>query len=126
LTPNHFLKFHHNCLPPAADVPSDGNLRKQWRITQQIANNFWSRWQREILPEMARRSKWFTSTSTINVNDIVLITDKNIPRPQWRKGKIEKLVYGQDNIARVAIVKSNNKFYKRPVNKLAKLDLISN
>jgi hypothetical protein len=122
LTPNHFLKLHQNCLPEPCDV-NNVNLRKQWRIAQQITNNFWRRWLNEYLPELARRTKWYSQAPNINVGDIVLIVDNNAPRNQWRRGKIEKLYYGPDEIARVAIVNSKAKLYKRPLSKLAKLDL---
>ena len=38
------------------------------------------------------------------MNDIVLVTDHSIPCLSWRKGKIEKLIYGDGNLVRRADV----------------------
>ena len=38
------------------------------------------------------------------MNDIDLVTDHSIPRLSWRKGKIEKLIYGEGNLVRRADV----------------------
>jgi hypothetical protein len=124
LTPNHFLKQHSNCQPCIANVcDKDLNLRKQWRISQQIANNYWRKWLDLYLPELARRSKWYEKAPELQLGDIVLIVDNRLPRNQWCIGKIEKLIYGNDKICRVAIVKSKNKLKCRPIMKLAKLDV---
>jgi hypothetical protein len=124
LTPNHFIKMHSNCLPtPGEFTDKDLNLRKQWRISQQLANNFWKRWRSEVLPLLARRGKWFTISPEFGIGDVVLIVDNSSPRNSWKKGVIEKLIKGPDNISRVALVRSNNKLKTRPIMKLAKLDV---
>jgi hypothetical protein len=124
LTPNHFLKMNANCLPAPGEFDDrDLNLRKQWRVAQQLANNFWNRWRLEYLPDLARRTKWYDVAPEFKIGDIVLIVDNQSARNYWKKGKIVELFYGKDKIARVAQVLSNNKFYKRPISKLAKLDV---
>lgn len=123
LTPNHFLKHHANCLPaPGEFTERDLNLRKQWRIAQQLANGFWNRWRQEYLPELARRSKWYAVKPNLNIGDIVFIVDNSCQRNDWKRAKIVNLYYGDDGVARVASVESNGKTYRRPINKLAKID----
>ena len=40
----------------------------------------------------------------VKVNDIVLVNDDSIPHLSWRKGKVEKLIYGDGNLVRRANV----------------------
>ena len=43
------------------------------------------------------------NTCVLKVNDIVLLKGDSAPRLSWRKGKVEKLIYG-DNLVRGADV----------------------
>jgi hypothetical protein len=127
LTPNDFIKLHPNRQPPPGVFSEeDVNLRKQWRVCQQIAEMFWKKWREFYLPELTRRSKWFVKAPELQPGDVVLIVDNNAPRNEWRKGLIEQIIKGKDDIGRVAIVRSNNKTYTRPIMKLAKLDVQPN
>ena len=61
--------------------------------------------------------------------DIVLIKDDNIPRNNWRKGKVEKLVIGKDGKTRGAkltmVSKSGQRTSAaRPVQKLVPLEIV--
>ena len=65
----------------------------------------------------------------LNVGDIVLIKgEENVPRTQWRIGKINKLVIGKDAQVRgaelVVISKTEEKTVcQRPIQKLIQLEL---
>ena len=39
------------------------------------------------------------------MNDIVLVKSDSAPRLSWRRGKVEKLIYGVDNLVRGADVR---------------------
>ena len=39
------------------------------------------------------------------MNDIVLVKSDSAPRLSWQKGKVEKLIYGDDNLVRGADVR---------------------
>ena len=38
------------------------------------------------------------NTCVLNVNDIVLVKGDSAPRLSWQKRKVEKLIYGDDNL----------------------------
>ena len=44
------------------------------------------------------------NTCLLKVNNIVLAKGDSAPRLSWRKGKVEKLIYGDDNLVRGADV----------------------
>ena len=44
-------------------------------------------------------------TVQIAENDVVILHDENLPRSQWRLGRVEKLIRGDRDIVRGAVVK---------------------
>ena len=46
-----------------------------------------------------------SSICVLKVNDIVLVKDNSAPRLSWRKGKVEKSIFGDDNLVREADVR---------------------
>lgn len=125
LTPNHFLIGKSSNLQPTGTFStSDLTCRKQWRVTQELANQFWRRWVHEYLPTLLKREKWFAPTKPIQVGDVVVEVNQSLERNQWPLGIVDKIYPGRDEIVRVVDVKMpNGKVYKRPVTKLCVLDV---
>lgn len=124
LTPNHFLLGCTNSTQtPSTPEPRLMCLRKQWKVLANMKNCFWKRWMREYLPELTRRSKWCLPTQTLNNGCLVLICDPDAPRSQWRRGRVIELYPGKDGIARSAKVDTTIGVLKRPISKLALLDV---
>ncbi|XP_075154780.1 uncharacterized protein LOC142228279 [Haematobia irritans] len=124
LTPNHFLLGCPNSTQtPAPFDPKQNLLRKQWRILQNLKNALWKRWVAEYLPELTRRAKWCQPTHAISSGSLVLICDSDLPRSKWRRGRILRLFVGRDGVARSAEVHTVAGTVKRPISKLAVLDV---
>lgn len=121
LTPNHFLVGFSNST--TATGPGEICSRKQWRICQQLVHCFWSRWVRDYLPELTRRSKHFGEVPPLKAGDLVIICDSNISRNQWKRGRVEKIMTGTDGRVRVADVLTTDGVLRRPATKLAVLDV---
>ena len=67
---------------------------------------------------------------SIQEGDIVIIHEGRVPRSQWRSGKVEKLIEGNDARVRSAEVRIAHKgkkstFFKRPVQRLYPLEVRS-
>lgn len=81
LTPNHLLMGSSSgsimCETFSLD---DLNCRKQWRISQRLADMFWSRWTKEYIPGLVVKKCWNHDTRNLIVGDVVLIADSNMPR----------------------------------------------
>jgi Pao retrotransposon peptidase/Protein of unknown function (DUF1759)/Family of unknown function (DUF5641)/Integrase zinc binding domain len=72
LTPNHFLIGRSSNLQPWGEFTRDDLFgRKQWRIAQQMADQFWRRWIKEFLPTLLRRQKWCSPNRPIQIDDVV-------------------------------------------------------
>ena len=125
LTPNHFLIGSSSGLRERANPEGSGlALSKSYRISSMIADKFWKRWVREVLPCLARRTKWHgESSNPIAVNDVVIIADEHAKQNTWAKGFVIDIHRGKDNIVRSAVVKTESGLLIRPVIKLAKLDV---
>lgn len=123
-TPNHFLIGGPNAatvLNPADIEPAA--TRKQWQICRGLSRCFWRRWVRDYLPELTRRSKHYPPQPPLQVGDLVIICDENLPRSQWSRGRIEAVATGPDGQVRTASVQTRDGHLRRPVTKLAKLDV---
>ncbi|KAI8433045.1 hypothetical protein MSG28_013905 [Choristoneura fumiferana] len=97
LTPNHFLIGSSSGLPiPGEFNEGDLYLRRQWRIAQRLADLFWSRWMKEILPTLLPRSKWTEDSEDLRQGDLVVIVDPNSSRNCWARGRIVQTHPGQD------------------------------
>ena len=102
LTPNHLLTMKSKLIlpPPGQFQRSDLYCRKRWRRIQYLANEFWSRWRREYLQNLQVRSKWQGEKRNAQQGDIVLISDENLSRSQWRLGKIVEAIPDKDGLVR--------------------------
>ena len=134
ITPNHIIKLEKGgCYPIGEFSDCDISGRKQWRISQRLADIFWKRWVKEYLPDLTRRTKWFKKVQPICEGDVVIIVDDNKPRNIWEKGTVIKIYKDATGQVRSADVKvphyqGQNKplkfnTYKRPAVKLAVLEL---
>ncbi|XP_063382985.1 uncharacterized protein LOC134669394 [Cydia fagiglandana] len=101
-TPNHFLLGSSSRLPLVGEFDdSDLSLRKLWRKAQRLADMFWQRWLREILPTLVPRTKWLEERNPLKVGDLVLVVDPNSPRNMWPKGLITQVIPGGDGRIRL-------------------------
>ena len=125
LTPGHFLTGRPlTALPePTEDVAASVTPSQRWRLVNQIRNHFWKRWVKEVLPSLQRRAKWMNPQRSIQVNDLVIIMEDNLPPGQWLMGRILDVHPGKDGLVGVVTVKTANSTLERPVVKLLVLPI---
>lgn len=122
ITPNHILRMAGKTV--YAPVKVDEKVcTKPWRYAQKIADEFWRRFVLEYLPDLTKRTKWYTDQKHIEIGDVVILIEENAERNQWEKGIVEKLHPGPDGKVRTVSVRVAGKTKKRPVAKLAILDV---
>jgi hypothetical protein len=125
LTPNHFLIGRSSSRGSIGVFTEDDMvLRKLWRRSQLMADQFWHRWVKEFLPTLTRRTKWNIKNESVKIGDVVLVVNDILPRCYWPKGVIEDVIPGKDGIVRVVMVRTSTGTYKRPVARIAVLDVI--
>ncbi|XP_050684027.1 uncharacterized protein LOC126978939 [Leptidea sinapis] len=114
LTPGHFLLGRPlTALPSPSLEDCKASQLKRYQRIEQIQQHFWRRWQKEYLSELQQRSKWRTNDSSLNVGDLVLLKENNLPPLWWRMGRIIKLFPGPDGVSRVADVQTTHGCYRK-------------
>ncbi|XP_062538476.1 uncharacterized protein LOC134206766 [Armigeres subalbatus] len=127
LTPNHFLLGSSSGVkqPPADPTKATECLRNNWNLIRHALDGFWTRWLREYLPTITRRTKWFRDTKPIEVGDLVFIANEQ-KRNTWVRGQVIEVVRGKDGVARQALVRTEMGVIRRPVVKLAVIEVAEN
>ncbi|XP_063368821.1 uncharacterized protein LOC134657197 [Cydia amplana] len=124
LTPNHFLLGSSSVLPHlGAYNDSEYFLKKQWRIAQRLADLYWRRWVKEILPDLLPRKKWTQEVRPLQVGDLVLIVDPDGPRCAWPKGLVEQLLPGKDGRVRAVRIKTKSGVLTRSAARVARIPI---
>ena len=118
LTPGHFLMgCSPNALPDTFESPKLTSERR-FKLVQQLRNQFWNRWKKEYLNQLQTRSKWNEPGKAPKIGDIVFLAEDNTPPLQWPLARIIELYHGNDDVARVAKIKTRNAALIRPIVKL--------
>ena len=127
LTPNDFLypgvltQTSTNILPPSP--PGGQSLRYQWQRVRTLIDCFWDRWTNEYVHTLQTRTKWQRSTPNLYEGQLVLLVEDNLPRDQWRLGRIVT-VGARGGKVRTAVVKTaQGRSLERHVTKLVGLEL---
>ena len=133
LTPYHLL-FGRNINNPFkvlndAEVELNSEQCSERVKTLQLTlNQFWNRFRTEYLGQLREKHSYvkgkFNKDCNIEGGDVVLIKeDKVVPRGQWRKGRVENVIQGEDGMiqgASLRVYLKNGKtiILKCPVQKL--------
>lgn len=122
LTPSHFLASG----PSLTLYDTETDMRTRWHLTEKIFKDIWTRWHSEYLTQLNERSKWQRPEKNLQINDVVIIKDDNLPAGKWALGRVVQVHPGADGYTRVVTLKTKNGFLKRPVVKLSILPVNKN
>nr|XP_054757838.1 uncharacterized protein LOC129263947 [Lytechinus pictus] len=111
LTPNHLLTFKTTTpLPPPGEFPeTDMYARKAWRRVQFLLEQFWSRWRKEYLLGLQERRKLTKPHRNLQVGDVVLVIDQEVPRMKWPLAVVTAAAPDADGLVRKVRVRVGNK-----------------
>ncbi|XP_062703842.1 uncharacterized protein LOC134286270 [Aedes albopictus] len=125
LTPNHFILLSSNGVkqPEKISTTEGESLRTGWNLCRYVLDQFWVRWIREYLPVLTRRTKWHDETKPIREGDLVFVVGEPT-RNRWPRGKVVKVIPGKDGRIRQADVQTSSGILRRPVVKLAVLNIL--
>lgn len=123
LTPGHFLIGAPLTATPEPNLLNiKENRLSRWQHVNKIKQHFWKRWSAEYLRQLQQRPKWKqASEKNLQIGDLVVIKEDNLPPLVWKLGRIVDVHPGADNHVRVATVRTINGVFKRPINKLCLL-----
>ncbi|KHJ85116.1 hypothetical protein OESDEN_15163 [Oesophagostomum dentatum] len=119
-------------LPPldrSAPNVSNHRLGDWYKETIKVLDRFWDIWYRDYLSAIVKRHQsrirqGRSSPLAPQVSDVVLVTDKNVPRGQWHLGVITEVKRDKDGTVRSAVVRMpNGKSLSRSPNHLYPLEI---
>ncbi|XP_044588714.1 uncharacterized protein LOC123267892 [Cotesia glomerata] len=126
LTPAHILIGRPLTILPENDFSNvPDNRLNVWQFIVKARQDFWRRWYLEYLHELQTRQKWHSSQGEITVNQVVLLMDKNQPCMRWQLGVVVDIHPGDDDITRVASIRTAQGIYKRNITLLCPLPVNS-
>ena len=119
LTPNHSLLGNQARSFPSIICVDEFDHRKRYARAQSYANAIWSRWIKEYVPALNRRSKWQTPAEHhLKTGDLVWVVEETNPRGYYPTSRITELRYGSDSVARSAVLLTSSGKLVRPLVKL--------
>ena len=125
-TPGHFLVGSPlTALPSSNEDDTEVPGLQRWRLIQLLMQRLWKRWTREYLLTNQIRTKWQHKKTNLAVNDLVCVTDDNNPPLHWPLERVVAVYTGNDDLVRVARVKTQNGLINRPISKLRILPLMA-
>ena len=107
--------------PPGRFQDPDLYSRQRWRRVQHLADQFWVRWRRELLPSLQCRVKWQQNQRNLTVGDIVAVVEDDCPRTRWPLGRVVAAHAAADGFVRRVRVRVGSGEYERPVHRLISL-----
>lgn len=118
ITPGNLL-FNRTAtvLVPVPTSP-DFTYKTKYRQVQQISDSFWKRFTAEFVPTLLPRKKWKVQRRNLQVGDLVVIFNPDLPRCRWNLGRVLELFPGRDGNVRNVSVKTKDGVYQRPIQKL--------
>ena len=136
LTPAHFLTLNPKIGLPVTtrdetddidfnpEISSTDRLLATWKKGLKHLSSFWKVWRDDYLLSLRERHQInlkqprVQSPFTANVGDVVLIKD-DLPRGNWRLGRLQELIKSRDGHIRSArVLLSLNKVIGRPLSLL--------
>ncbi|GFW04299.1 integrase catalytic domain-containing protein [Trichonephila clavipes] len=119
LTPAHFLigRSMTSVVEPNLIELKENALKKWQRITR-LVQLIWNKWHRCYLSELQQRNKWQFKKQNVNVGDLVVLIEDNMPTFKWPLGRITEIYCGSDALIRVVKVKTQFGEYKRTISRV--------
>jgi hypothetical protein len=96
---------------------------EMWKKRKNLLLAFWKQWRHDYLMKQSVRQKWNQPLETDLVGKIVIITDDNIMKNEWRMGKIIACHKGRnDDHVRTADLETTTGIIRRPLQRLSLLE----
>jgi hypothetical protein len=87
-------------------------LTRRFRVVQQVKEEFWDRWVKEVFPSLLKQQKWFKYKRDVKIRDIVLRKDETAAGQMYKYARVTKVHIGTYGKVRAADIeyKSREKF----------------
>ncbi|XP_070142115.1 uncharacterized protein [Drosophila kikkawai] len=107
LTPSHFLVGGPLLATVEPEIKgASTSIINRWQHLKALHHQFRLRWKEEYLKELHKRTKWQVPTRNLNVGEMGIIKDDNLPSNEWRLGRNDFVFPGLDGHVRVLNIRT--------------------
>ncbi len=118
LTPGHFLIGRPIISNPQPHI-TKMDYGSRWKLLIKMVQDFWKVWSNEYLSRLQHRPKWMKKEKNLQVGDLVLVKEDNLPPTRWALGRITETHPGKDGLVRTVTLRGPKQtVFKRPITKL--------
>ncbi|KAG5870069.1 hypothetical protein JTB14_011304 [Gonioctena quinquepunctata] len=122
LTPGHFLIGRSLTSYPELDATHlPENRLAFWQRCSQIQQSFWKRWTVEYLNRLQNRPKWLSPVKNLEINELVLLKEDDVPPLKWPLARIVEIIPGSDQRVRAVKLRTKESVFVRPITKVCPL-----
>ncbi|KAJ0181137.1 hypothetical protein K1T71_003222 [Dendrolimus kikuchii] len=126
LTPAHFLVGRPLTAVPHPEISIRNiNSMQRFQRVESLRQHFWRRFSNEYIFWLQNKTKWHSSKGELVEGALVVIKEKNTPPLMWLLGRIERVVPGNDGVARVADIRTKKGVIRRAFNSICCLPISS-
>ncbi|XP_035206802.1 uncharacterized protein LOC118181717 [Stegodyphus dumicola] len=123
LTPKKFLlETPQSCVPDIDNVDKE-KLSRRAKFLQRMRELLRVRFLSECLGQLRQQPTRNYKNKPLSLGEIVFLEDQNKNRAYWNLARVIRVIPGRDGNIRVALVKSNNSEFLRPIQRLFRLEL---
>ena len=120
LSPNSLLTTKTDaCVENFSNLNIRDVYTSQWKLVQIMADQFWTRWQRQYLQTLQLRRKWQQTQIDIKEGDIVILKDNEQHRNFWPLAIVEHVFPSKDSHVRKVLLRTikdgQPRVYVRPI-----------
>ncbi|KAK0130926.1 Beta-1,3-galactosyltransferase 2 [Merluccius polli] len=69
---------------------------EEQRMADLPSERFWSRWRKEYLANITIRQRWHVPRRNLQIGDIVMVKDEDLPRNEWRLRRVVETYANKD------------------------------
>jgi len=119
LTPGHFLIGGPLLSTAEPEIKGEAkSIINRWQHLKALHQQFSARWKEEYLKELHKRIKWQNPSRDIQVDDMVVVKEDNMPSNDWRLGRVVSVFPEADSRVRVVEILTARGTIARPIHML--------
>ena len=100
LSPNDILLGRATNKVPTGDFNLTINSRRRLYFVQRLTDSFWKKWIRDYFHTLRERKVWHDNQRNVQIDDVVIIKDRDAKRSKWKLGVITAAIPGSDGKVR--------------------------
>ena len=78
------------------------DLQTRWTVRQKVNDAYWDAFMTSYLADRQERGKWHEEKPNLKIGDVVLVSEKNIKRYNWKTARVTNVFVGKDGRVRSA------------------------